>query len=150
MTEDMSNPDSIDLERDHQVKTDAEIAREALEILDADGWCKGALTMISTPWNPDWDYKAGSHCIGGAVNLAMWQQAGWHVAGDGFYARLANLIREQYPEYVSTHSLVLSFRDAPSLKDIAFIADWNNAPERTEADVRRILEKMAAGENTSS
>jgi len=124
--------------------TDSDTARKALEILDSDGWCKDhltypgfyALTRYPAPW------QAGSHCIGGAVNIAMHGNEDWQLPGTAdFYRRLADVIREQYPEFRAPRVTGLM----PGTEDISFIAQWNNAPETAEADVRRILEKIAAG-----
>jgi hypothetical protein len=115
----------------------AEIAQGALDILDRDGWCKFSLTYRSL-FNAVPDFpRDGSHCIGGAVNLAMTGQDNWVLDSD-FYGVLAGVIREQYPD----HRLP-EYAPADVL-DVWFIAEWNNNPGTTEADVRRVLEKIAA------
>ncbi len=120
----------------------AEIAREALRILDRDGWNKGYLTYTSVSWDDGESVRAGSHCIGGAWNLALHGDSRWVLAPRGGmtillsepYELLAEAIREQYPAYT------------PYPYDaINLIAEWNNDPATTEDDVRAILEKLAAG-----
>ena len=131
------------------MKNTADIARDALAVLDSDGWCKNHLTFseiaslyagsgLPLPW------QIGSHCIGGAVNIAMHEDACW---GDehAFYAELAEVIRQQYPEYVPPVSCS-GTREVP-VTDVYYIATWNNAQDRTGEEVRRILEKLAAKES---
>ncbi len=115
----------------------AETARKALDILDRDGWNKGYLT------NPYLDgpglYREGSHCIGGAWNLALTgTSATWLLApeGDAGYELLAQTIQEQHPDLKGQYA---------DWSSIGIIADWNNHERTTESDVRRILEKLAAG-----
>jgi hypothetical protein len=126
----------------------ADTARRALEILDRDGWCKRALTWCALPSAlldsmprlssfPDMlgNYPEGSHCIGGAVNLALRGKDRWVLTplGQSVYEAIASAICAQYPEHT------------PGFPSVMFIVAWNNRPSTTEGDVRRILEKLAAG-----
>jgi hypothetical protein len=104
----------------------AEIARKALEVLDRDGWCKMALTWPG----------AGTHCIAGAANIAMHDTSDWAYDEDEFYDEAARIIRIQYPEYKD---------DCTEFPGEVLVVEWNNSPGITEADVRAVLEKMAAG-----
>jgi hypothetical protein len=130
--------------------TDSDTARKALEILDSDGWCKDHLTFpgfyAMTLTGDPFPWRTGSHCIGGAVNIAMHGNEDWQLPGTAdFYRRLADVIREQYPEFRAPATLMIGPEARAGTEDILFIATWNNARETTEADVRRILEKIAAG-----
>jgi hypothetical protein len=109
----------------------AETAREALRVLDRDGWCKGSLSYNSSP--PGGVYPGGSHCLGGAWNIADHGTVLWDTSCPGTYEPVADVIRAQYPQYSSDVS------EAPCL-----IMWMNDADPTTEADVRAILEKLAA------
>lgn len=118
----------------------AETAKKALEILDRDGWNRGMLT-----WPEGWpapegqSYQVGSHCLGGAWNLALDGKVGWVWSSHEHYPAyevIAKLIHEQYPEFQPTYT----WSEDPEY----FIATWNNLESTTEADVRGILEKLAA------
>ena len=129
------------------MKNTADIARDALAVLDSDGWCKDYLTfsdmsasLYAGNGNP-LPWQIGSHCIGGAVNIAMHEDACWDDE-HAFYAELAEVIRQQYPEYVPPVSW--SGGRVVPVTDVYYIATWNNAKDRTEEEVRRILEKLAA------
>src|SRR5215469_7303713 len=125
-----------------QAKTHAQIAREALTILDRDGWNKGALCAEQTDleqsrsWyqNQPQNLRVGSHCIGGAVNIALSGDRSWLESeyGDEFYQHLASKIRELFPDRYKHDSN----------EDIWSIAMWNNHPATTEQDVRTVLEKI--------
>lgn len=107
----------------------AEIARKALEILDRDGWNKGALT-----WYVRAGYPVGSHCIGGAVNLAATGMDEWSPIAEPVYEALSKVIQAQYPEFAKPwHSCI----------NPVMIATWNNDKNITEQDIRRVLEKLA-------
>lgn len=129
-----------------------DIAREALEILDRDGWNKGSLTRLSDEGVPPaWlAYKTGSHCIAGAWNLAQHGHEGWDLNGVNYFP-LYDMIKAQWPEYrsVNAERYAEMLLVVPGLRISSFIAcfiaDWNNAVETTETDVRTILEKLAAG-----
>lgn len=108
----------------------AQLARKTLRILDLDGWCKRALTWESGYGT---DYPDGSHCIGGAWNIALTRGEDW-VRDYRPYVPLVEAIQAQYPE----------FRDIGEDDVARIIAIWNNRPERTESEVRAILEKIAA------
>ena len=81
-------------------------------------------------------WRDGSHCIGGAWNIAQHGFEGWSW-DDASYVRLAELIVAQHPEWARVYTCA---DDA-----IFLIASWNNDEHTTEADVRAILEKLAAG-----
>jgi hypothetical protein len=132
------------------VKTDAEIAREALNILDRDGWCQGMLTM-DFPWVTS-QFRLGSHCLGGAVNLAMYGHDRWYnreapdsiaVDDDGyaFYLKVAAKVRELHPDWKSP--ITAYPVDESPLLIPCLLAFWNN--DVTESDVRTVLEKIAVG-----
>ena len=141
------------------MKSTADTARKALEVLDSDGWCKGFLTFgetsvfVYTATQIPLPGKIGSHCIGGAVNIAMSESSRWLDVADedyGFYAELADLIREQYPEFdgYRQYRHIIGGREIilPP-PPVSYIAMWNNDKDRTEEEVRRILEKLAAKES---
>ncbi len=108
----------------------AQTARKALEILDRDGWTQGTVARViaTTRW------RAGSHCIGGAWNLAVHGTARW-AKNTTIYAPLVQVLRDQYPGFSSE-----------STWDVGYIGAWNDRPDTTEADVRAILEKLAQQE----
>ena len=107
----------------------AEKAREALEILNKNGWCKGATTNLTDP-----RYPRNSHCLGGAWNLALYESDMW-MSNDIPYRVLASLILEQYPD-----------RGVAAGDPAAYnVTEFNDHPHTTEDDVRSILEKLAAG-----
>jgi hypothetical protein len=133
--------------------TAAETARKTLEILDRDGWCKGYVTAppdlwwVPSSWAPGaYPASPGTHCVGGAWNLAhhgthLWQltSTGYNPFNGHYLTPLVEQLAEQYP-------------DGPWWEHddhISVIAVWNNHPDITEADVRRVLEKIAAGEQVS-
>jgi hypothetical protein len=126
----------------------AEIAASAGGYLRRDGWNKGALTQNrDDPLSP---YTHGSHCLGGAVNLALsdgrsdlWDpNADWHRlqhlpdafpdAGDrGFYEHLRRTMIAVYPDV------------APWSADArAAIAEFNNNPDVTRDMVMNILRQI--------
>ena len=82
-------------------------------------------------------WRSGSHCIGGAWNLAL--HGDDDVAGDeNSYDKrqIADVIVSQHPEWGPQYC-------GPG--DVGFIAEWNNHKSTTEDDVRAVLEKIAAG-----
>lgn len=106
-------------------------AQETLEILNRDGWCKGAFTFWFNPVN---SYPHGSHCLGGAWTLArnssLWLE-------DEEYVPLWELITSMYPDYACLHS------DSHETV-LSCITCWNDNTA-SEGDVRAVLEKLAAG-----
>ena len=92
------------------MSTAQETARQALQWLARDGWCKGStgLTperkqmMLSHPdgWGHDaGQWRIGSHCAGGAVNLALsGGKSSWWSHADEAYAPFAEVIRRRWPE----------------------------------------------------
>lgn len=123
-------------------KTSAQVAREAIAVLDRDGWGKGA-TTISVP-----SYSSvgmpGAHCLGGAINIAVKGSAIWipyttdpeYAACCRHYEVVAAKIRERYPDF--PHD---PFQDT----DVFLLTSWNDADGTTEHDVRGVLEEIAAG-----
>ena len=107
----------------------AEKAREALEILNKSGWCKGATTNLADP-----RYPRNSHCLGGAWNLALYENDIWKSNDITPYRVLASLILEQYPDRARAGE--------PAAYNVT---EFNDHPHTTEDDVRSILEKLAAG-----
>jgi hypothetical protein len=117
----------------------AQTARKALEILDTDGWCKGSVSWGFLFPVPDGDYRFGSHCLRGAWDIALYGMisfSGDHPA----YEPVTEAIRAQFPEF----SLPQVCLDMGLTSAVSFIAAWNDENERTESDVRAILEKLAA------
>lgn len=115
----------------------AETARTALEILEEHGWCRGSVNyrcwIGSGP-----RYPVGSHCIGGAWNLAASGTVQFQPEDSGIYDALAGVIQAQYPE--------CALRDFPHCNpQICTIMWFNDTRAGSESDVRRILEKLAAG-----
>jgi len=125
----------------------AETARKALEVLDRDGWCKGSPEFSPDQgefevWTPGFPhpvrhsgYRTGSHCLGGVWNIALHGRCSF-TCSDASYEPLIRVILSQYPELDEQEFL------APS----GVITYLNDRPDITEADVRAILEKLAAGE----
>lgn len=121
------------------------VARRALEILRDDGWNKGALTWLEGfPTFEGVSYQPGSHCIGGALNLAMCEDDlslrtdNWR-PGDETYEAVREVIAAQYPDFqLDMHGFAVKMYET-----VNFIARWNNQPERTIEDVESVLEKLA-------
>lgn len=127
----------------------AATVRRTLEILDRDGWCKGSLNFrmaVVQYWTitaglPAFkveadQYPAGSHCLGGAWNLALHDDLAFARDHPEVYKPLTEIILAQYPEIAD-----IGFTE-PS----AIIANFNDRMSVTESDVRAILEKLAAKE----
>jgi hypothetical protein len=130
----------------------SQVARDSLDILSRDGWCKWTTTKWTTAMSPGaiiamtHDRKAsflsfpeGSHCLGGAWNVAHHGDPWWVNNVNDLYEPVADVIKAQYPEAAGLQ-LSAVVLEAPSL-----IMWLNDAPVITEADVRAILEKLAAG-----
>ncbi len=113
----------------------AETARKALEILDRDGWNQGAVQRGYA--SGDGRFRAGSHCIGGAWNLALSGQVRW-LHDVTVYEPLLRVIREQYPDFFQYQDF---FQYPDFFRNLGV---WNDQPSISEADVRAILEKLAA------
>jgi hypothetical protein len=117
-----------------------QVAAEALEILERDGWCKGT---VSSP--PIMVYlspvlaRPGSHCLGGAVNLAARGAPECWADEDPCLAAAARVIAEQYPE------IPASLGEGPPARLVTY---FNDRADTTYPDVRRILEKLAVQEET--
>jgi hypothetical protein len=109
----------------------AETAAKALAILDRDGWNKGATSLSPGSSEP---YRVGSHCLGGAWNLAATGRAGWS-HDTSIYLPVTDVILAQYPDLTW-----LTRKDPPRM-----IICLNDMDQTTEDDVRAILEKLAAG-----
>lgn len=117
-------------------KTTPEIAREALAILKRDGWNRGYLSL--TEYSRVKVFALGSHCIGGAANLALsggtsfW----WQItpAARDFYQHLADAIVAREPDSVNE----IGHESSP----MEFVVGWNNSRQRE--DVFAVLESMAA------
>jgi len=125
----------------------SQTAARALEILNEDGWCKGSVNFraisdlhwITTIGLPAFQvapgqYETGSHCLGGAWNLALHDDPSFLREYPELYEPLTEVILAQYPEIAD-----IGFTD-PS----AVIANFNDRPLVTESDVRVLLEKLAA------
>jgi hypothetical protein len=124
----------------------SQVARDSLDILSRDGWCKWTTTKWTTAMSPGaiiamtHDRKAsflsfpeGSHCLGGAMNLVLTGCAEFWCDNALAYDAAASVIMEQYPQRWD------------GLGSGSIITYFNDLNETTEADVRRILEKVAAG-----
>ena len=114
----------------------AETARKALEILDKDGWNKGS-TDKNSIYSPSDPYKIGSHCAGGAWGKALGIE--FHHENTGQLLPLIEMIREQYPQI---EEMIREEGIFPY--PIRTITMFNDMDSTTEADVRAILEKLAA------
>ena len=117
----------------------AETARKALEILDRDGWNKGAAILNFT--YPDSPYRMGSHCVGGAWAKALGIE--FHTKNTRQLLPLIEMIREQYSRIEELIREEAIFAGYP----IRVITMFNDMDSTTEADVRAILEKLAARED---
>ncbi len=118
----------------------AETAQKALEILDKDGWNKGS-TDKNFMYSPSDPYNLGSHCVGGAWAKAL--EIGFYHENTGQLLPLIEMIREQYPqieEMIREEGISLGY-------PIRTITMFNDMDSTTEADVRAILEKLAARED---
>lgn len=116
----------------------AETARKALDILDQDGWCKGSVNMRPDPISgipTGVRYRLGSHCLAGAWNKAFSGQCNF-LPDENIYTPLIEIIREQYPELDAQN---------PRTIGAGIIIVMNDSSSESEADVRAILEKLAAG-----
>ena len=123
----------------------AQIARKALEILDRDGWCKGSVNFKPGPSSgitiksaglpafAPGNYPAGSHCLGGAWNLALHDCPNFLAGNPELYKPLAKAIHAQYPEIAEL-----------GLEPQGSIVNFNDRASVTETGVRAILEKLAA------
>lgn len=125
----------------------AETARKALEILDLDGWNKG---NVARPYvSVVHGYRANSHCIGGAWNMALSGRPRW-LRDMTVYEPLVQMIREQYPDFYlapvryTANTAAMPASVSPAATNVSFISAWNDTMSTTEADVRAILEKLAA------
>lgn len=130
-------------------KTLPEIARDALDVLDRDGWCRGA-TLKRHSTAPDMYadlygevYPEGSHCIAGLLNMSMWGNSEWHLAGSDIYRVVGEKIQELYGwenphTYDEDDDPTFAFTVYTSL-----ITSWNDKSAK-EPDVRAVLEKLAA------
>lgn len=126
----------------------AETARKALAALDKDGWCKGStkldnnarIMFMGTEFilgTMDGKYPDGSHCLGGAWNIAL-HGIHYFLEDPELYEPLVQAILAQYPE-VRDHWIRVGKEPNSGL-----ILHWNDRKETTEADVRAILEKLAS------
>jgi hypothetical protein len=121
-----------------------EIATEALGLLETDGWVKGALGG-----------PGERHCIGGALNLAMYGSEFWPFYGSEerekampVYARTRAAIMRIDPgadQRVKDcpSCVVVGVTDAAHVHDTAYIAHWNNHRDTTWAETRDVLCKLA-------
>lgn len=129
----------------------SEIAAKALEILDRDGWCRGTFTQLrSVPpagmWGDPGDWvHAGPHCGGGIWSLACGYET-W--AAEEFFVPVWEKICELFPEDAAAAKDF--FKDSLS-GDAVFVhtalartVRWNDH-FASEADVRLVFEKLAAG-----
>lgn len=110
----------------------AETARKALEILDRDGWCKGTLS-----WRRP--YRPSSHCLAGTWNMALYGDWAFplEMADHGAeYEPLLAAIREQYPD--------MEEEAKEDWHSLGLITWFNDRGRTAEADVRAVLEKLAA------
>jgi hypothetical protein len=118
----------------------AQVAREALGILDRDGWCKWMTTVrpgaIITAEGALVSFPEGSHCLGGAMNLILTGCAEQWCENAAAYDAAVGVIKEQYP---------LKWDDLDDLPSVGIITFFNDLEDTAEEDVRRILEKLAAG-----
>jgi hypothetical protein len=126
---------------------DAEIALKALEILQRDGWCKGATDWSvqdarrSAPESAP-VFRLGSHCIGGALGLALHNQPDWIDTEDWAPAVLAKL-RELFPDDIA--GLEREILCLGAQRSGAIVAAWNDGPATID-QVVQVLEKLAADE----
>ncbi len=135
----------------------SEIAVRALEILDRDGWCRGTFTRLVGPEVINLatgvsvrrfeEYRAGSHCGGGIWSLACGFDT-W--AEEGFFVPLWEKICEVFPEQAERAE---NFFDGVVVGGpqvgfmytaLAKTVRWNDH-FASEADVRIVFEKLAAG-----
>jgi hypothetical protein len=129
------------------VKTPAVIARDALAILDRDGWNQGMLT-----WQFGGEkFRDGSHCVGGAVNLAMHGSDEWAYderEAAPVYTAIADAMEAIDPIAANEHdrgyySRVLGtiINSGNNGGTVYYLAEWNNY--HTEEQVREALGRVA-------
>jgi hypothetical protein len=121
----------------------SQVARDSLEILSRDGWCKWTTTLypgILVPLTHEqkalmqgFPFPVGSHCLGGAMNLALTGCAEFWCENALAYDAAASVIMDQYPQKWD------------GLGSGSILTYFNDLNETTEQDVRAILEKLAAG-----
>ena len=124
-------------------KTPAQVACDALDVLDRDGWCRH-----TTTWPPlggrSGLYPVGAHCMGGLINIAACGADDWKGDLIGIYEVVRDKIREMYgwelPEDMVPGLCGLLHGGVT----VRYVATWNDL-EASEADVRAVLEKLAAG-----
>jgi hypothetical protein len=104
----------------------AAVASLATSLMDRYGWSKDAVRSC----NFEMDAKPnGPHCVGRAANIAA-DQLG--VSFDELHELLADRIRAGYPAFALAGS------------DVDVIAEWNNHPAVTRADVDALLAEVAS------
>ena len=121
----------------------AVIAATAQEILSRDGWNKGYLIVL--PSETYTGAPLNSHCLGGALNIAM--TGDWHWKyGDqdagALYAETARIIRERFPARVTVF-------DHPGILDMNVIAMFNNHRDTTREEVASVLNSLGEKEMAS-
>lgn len=119
----------------------SQVARDSLDILSRDGWCKwtttmrpgGVIAMTHDRKASFLSFPEGSHCLGGAMNLVLTGCAEYWCDNALAYDAAASVIMEQYPQKWD------------GLGSGSILTYFNDLNETTEQDVRAILEKLAAG-----
>lgn len=108
----------------------ATIAAKTEEILQQGGWNKGFLSLTEIGGSI-------SHCVGGALNMAMTGSDSWSFTPDSMsvYTELAGIIRAEFPGRV--------YQGA---SEISAIAAWNNHELTTREDVSRALAVLGTKE----
>jgi len=118
----------------------AVIAATAQELLRVDGWNKGYLTVL--PTQTHLNAPVNSHCLGGALNIAMTGQWGWRYGDQdagALYAATAQIIRDQFPARAAEF-------DHPGILDMNVIAMFNNHSDTTREEVISVLNSLGEKE----
>lgn len=127
--------------------TPSEAAAGALDYIARDGWCKCAVEM--TPMRrmmllnyPErisshvLEWKIGSHCAGGAMNLALsGGKSTWWSHPDSAYSAVASVIRERFP------SIAARVNPCSSSPDRALVMIFNDDEHVSYDDVIWVLRK---------
>lgn len=111
------------------------IYEEALNILEADGWCQGSYTNT-----------AGCHCVVGALYKAETGKGSPSYAENGKpvldAAKFLNgLLRDQGKVMSYEEAIAWSEENPGQEWPATSIIDWNDHHERTYEEVRKLLEE---------
>ena len=105
---------------------DRRIVRNAIQILENDGWTQNAYKNYS-----------GSYCAIGALTAA-WGGDVPMIADDGYSGDIQLTESSGLAQEIAN-----ALRDSGAIDQWEMIPDWNDAPERTQDDVISVLSQFA-------